>query len=221
MNLETLLAQNRAALAPVFAPPLTESACVALDLSSSSREFAGLTETELDQAILQKITAAGALAGVGGYLENRSLYKDTELFQGDAERCIHVGVDVFMPAGTELYAPLDGEIHSFANRQVPGDYGPVIILRHELAGVEFHSLYGHLALASLDGLREGKAIRAGEVIASIGARPLNGNWPPHLHFQLIRDMQGNRGDYPGVVRPAELDYYRENCPDPRPLLVNG
>ena len=114
-------------------------------------------------------------------------------------------------------------IHLFAKRPrraVPADALEKMIYL-DLAGVEFHSLYGHLALASLDGLREGKAIRAGEVIASIGARPLNGNWPPHLHFQLIRDMQGNRGDYPGVVRPAELDYYRENCPDPRPLLVNG
>ncbi len=190
-----------------------------MDLSSSGREFAGLTEAELDQAVLQKIANAGALAGVGGYLENRSLYKDTDLFQGDAERCIHVGVDVFMPAGTDLYAPLDGVIHSFANRQVSGDYGPVIILRHELVGVEFHTLYGHLAQASLDGLSEGKAVAAGKVIANIGARPLNGNWPPHLHFQLIRDMQGNRGDYPGVVRPAELDLLPRELSRPEALMV--
>ena len=124
-----------------------------------------------------------------------------------------------MAAGIVLHAPLDGEVHSFANRQVWGDYGPVIILRHELDGVEFHTLYGHLAETSLDGLRDGKAIPAGAAFAQIGARPTNGNWPPHLHFQVIADMQGNRGDYPGVVRANELDYYRRNCPDPTCLLL--
>jgi murein DD-endopeptidase MepM/ murein hydrolase activator NlpD len=219
MNLETLLTQNLEAFTPLFTPPLTASSCVAMDLSSSSREFTGLGEAELDRAILQKLANAQALAGVGGYLENRSLYRDTDLFQGDAERCIHIGVDVFMAAGTRLHAPLDGVVHSFANRQVQGDYGPVIILRHELDGFEFHTLYGHLAEASLDGLQAGKPVAAGAAFAQIGARPLNGNWPPHLHFQLIADMQGKRGDYPGVVRAAALEYYRRNCPDPTCLLV--
>lgn len=219
MNLETLLQQNLEAFSAIFSPPLTASSCVTMDLSSSSREFTGLGEVELDRAILQKLADAGALAGVGGYLENRSLYRDTDLFQGDTERCIHIGVDVFMAAGTELHAPLDGEVHSFANRQVRGDYGPVIILRHELEGVLFHSLYGHLEQASLEGLHDGMAIRAGSAFARIGARPTNGNWPPHLHFQLIADMQGKYGDYPGVVRADELEYYRRNCPDPGCLLL--
>jgi peptidoglycan LD-endopeptidase LytH len=221
MNLETLVKQHRSLFAPVFDPVLTPGNSVAMDLSSSSREFAGLEEDLLDEAILQKLSAAGAIAGVGGYLENRSLYQHTDLFQGDSERCIHIGVDVFMPAETHLYAPLDGVVHSFADRQVSGDYGPVIILRHELDGFEFHSLYGHLSICSLQGLHEGRQIAAGQSFARIGARPANGNWPPHLHFQLVRDMQGNVGDYPGVVRPGELDFYRQNCPDPSPLLVRA
>ena len=219
MNFSELLQRQHQAFAPVFDPALTRSNCVSMDLSSSSREFDDLDERSMDAAIERKIEAAGAVAGAGGYLENRSLYRETELFQGDAERCIHVGVDVFMPAGSAIFAPLDGIVHSFANRQVDGDYGPVIILRHELEGVGFHSLYGHLNEASLDGLSEGATIRKGELLARIGARPANGNWPPHLHFQLIEDMQGKRGDYPGVVRPGELDFYRRNCPDPTPLLV--
>jgi hypothetical protein len=32
-------------------------------------------------------------------------------------------------------------------------------------------------------------------------------------------MQEYQGDYPGVVREADLDYFKENCPDPFPLLV--
>ncbi|MCP4333017.1 MAG: peptidoglycan DD-metalloendopeptidase family protein [Gammaproteobacteria bacterium] len=219
MSFAAFLNQNQSAFASIFEPALTRNNSVQMDLSSSSREFAGLDECALDEAILQKLASAGAIAGVGGYLENRSLYQHTDLFQGDSERCIHIGVDVFMPAETPLYAPLDSVVQSFANRQVSGDYGPVIILRHELDGFEFHSLYGHLSVSSLHGLSEGKRIFAGEQFARIGARPGNGNWPPHLHFQLVRDMQGFRGDYPGVVRPDELDFITQNCPDPMSLLV--
>jgi len=218
MNLQSLIEANRDAFVPMFEPALSAGNTTYMELSDSGR-FAGLAEAEIDAAVFRQIEQAGAVAGVGGYLENRSIYKNTELFQGDAERCIHIGVDVFMPEGTPVYAPLDGEVHSFANRAVAGDYGPVIILRHRLRDFEFHTLYGHLGLASLDGLCEGKAIAQGQRFAEIGPRPINGNWTPHLHFQLIRDMQGIRGDYPGVVRPAELDFYRENCPDPMPLLV--
>jgi len=175
---------------------------------------------ELDAAIFARIEAAGAIAGVGGYLERRSVYQNTELFKGDAERCIHIGVDVFMPAGTPIYAPLDGVLHSFADRQVTGDYGPVMIVGHELDGCEFFTLYGHLSRESLHGLEPGMRISRGAKIAEIGARPINGNWTPHLHFQLIRDLQGKRGDYPGVVRPDELEFYRVNCPDPGALLLN-
>ncbi len=219
MSLASLIDKHLDRFRPLFDPGLTPRNCVTMDLSATSREFDGLDGEVLDAAILQKLADAGAIAGVGGYLENRSLYRDTELFQGDAERSLHIGVDVFMPAGSAVFAPFDGEVHSFANRQVQGDYGPVIILRHELDGVEFHSLYGHLSEDSLDGLRDGKTVAAGERLARLGARAVNGNWSPHLHFQLIRDMQDYRGDYPGVVRPAELDFFRQNCPDPTPLLV--
>ena len=113
MNLDTFLAENLSKFGPMFDPPLTPTNCVSMDLSSSSQEFTGLTETALDLAILNKLESTGAIAGVGGYLENRSLYKDTDLFQGDAERSIHVGVDVFMPAGTVIYSPLAGQVQFY------------------------------------------------------------------------------------------------------------
>lgn len=220
MKLADFIKHNRGAFMPMFAPVLTPGNTIYMDLSSSNREFDSMTEIELDRAIMQKLDAADALAGVGGYLENRSLYSETDLFEGDQERCIHIGVDVFMPAGTPLYAPADGIVQSFANRQVYGDYGPVIILRHRICDFEFHTLYGHLSEVSLDGLHEARVFSAGEKIAEIGPRPFNGNWPPHLHFQLIQDVQDYRGDYPGVVRPAEIDFYQQNCPDPLALIVS-
>jgi murein DD-endopeptidase MepM/ murein hydrolase activator NlpD len=220
MNFEAFIQQNRGRFAPIFNPALTAGNTVYMELSSSSGGLEGLDERQQDAEIFRRIEAAGAIAGIGGYLENRSVYKDTELFRGDAERSIHIGVDVFMSAGTALYVPFDGEVHSFANRQVHGDYGPVIILRHELENRVFHTLYGHLSEASLDGLSDGKPLRAGEKLAEIGARPRNGNWVSHLHFQLVDEMGDYRGDYPGVVRPGELEFYRVNCPDPTPLLLS-
>jgi len=219
MNLDNFINNNRSAFAPMFDPALTADNTLRMDLSIANPEFNGLSEAEPDAAILQKLANAGVIAGVGGYLEKRGMYKDTDLFQGDEERSIHIGVDVFMPAGTAIYAPLDGEVQSFANRQMSGDYGPVIILRHRYENFEFHTLYGHLSEASLVGLHDGKSISAGDKIAEFGPRPVNGNWPPHLHFQLIEDMQGYRGDYPGVVRAADLEYFKRNCPDPMMLLI--
>jgi murein DD-endopeptidase MepM/ murein hydrolase activator NlpD len=219
MSFEDFIKDNRAAFRPMFEPVLTDENTVYMELSTASNAFAGMNETEIDAAVFEKIEDAGAIAGVGGYLENRSVYRDTELFRGDEERCIHIGVDVFMPSETPIFAPLDGEVQSFANRQLSGDYGPVIILRHRLNDFEFHSLYGHLAQDSLDGLYDGKPVASGEKIAAIGPRPVNGNWTPHLHFQLIQDMQDYRGDYPGVVRPADVDFFKQNCPDPSILIV--
>ena len=218
-TLADLVARQRHRFVPMFEPRLTTNNSIAIDLSIRNREFAGLRGVEWDRAITAKIERAGAIAAVGGYLERRAVYADTPNFAGEAERDVHIGVDVFMPAGTPLMAPLAGEVYCFANRQVAGDYGPVIVLRHELDGMVFHSLYGHLSEHCLDGLSRGMAVAAGARIAEIGARPRNGDWPPHLHFQLIRDLQGLDDDYPGVARAADLAFYRVNCPDPGVLIV--
>ena len=59
---------------------------------------------------------------------------------------------------------------------------------------------------------------AGEQIAKIGNYPINGNWPPHLHFQLITDMQGKKGDFYGVSSLEDRNHYLEICPDPNLIL---
>lgn len=205
----------------MFDPELTTANTIHIDLSTSNHEFDGLSQSEWDRAIENKIADAGAIAAVGGYLEKRSVYENTPNFKGDEQRNVHIGVDVFIPAGTSVHAPLAGEVHCFANRQGVGDYGPVIVLRHELDGSAFHSLYGHLTEASLRGLYRGMTVDAGAAIAEIGDRPLNGDWPPHLHFQLICDLQGQDDDYPGVAHAADLDFYRVNCPDPGALVVRS
>lgn len=159
--------------------------------------------------------------GIGGYAEHRTIYQVSEVFDAGAgqrePRRLHLGVDIWCPAGTLVKCPLAGTVHSFADQDRKGDYGGVIILAHELDGVRFHSLYGHLSRSSLQ-LQVGQAIAAGETFAWLGDQRENGHWPPHLHLQLISDMGPWVGDYPGVCPYSDRARWLANCPDPDLIL---
>lgn len=207
---------------------------VALDPEKDSLLLLDFTEanTSLTAAIVEdtqqfsnhiqlQLTNAGALYGIGGYDEHRTVYSRSRVFDapgGEEPRRLHLGVDIWGSAGTAVFAPLDGTVHSFAFNDHYGDYGATIILQHELDGFRFHTLYGHLALQDLTGLTEGKPIRAGEQIAHFGEPKENGHWPPHLHFQLVIDLEGKKGDYPGVCQFSKWSPYLANCPDPDLIL---
>ena len=62
------------------------------------------------------------------------------------------------------------------------------------------------------------ALKQGDEIAQLGDSSVNGDYAPHLHFQIIKDVQKNLGDYPGVCSLNKLDFYKENCPNPMVLL---
>jgi len=161
-----------------------------------------------------------APALVGGYGEDRGVYAGSPLFAGEEPRVIHLGIDVWTAAGTPLRAPLDAVVHSFADNDRFGDYGATIILTHTGADDRpFHTLWGHLARRSLDGLRVGQAVARGDVFARLGEPHENGGWPPHLHLQKITDLGGRRGDFPGVAPRSERDRWLRLCPDPADLLV--
>jgi len=157
--------------------------------------------------------------GIGGYMEHRTLYARSELFNtGEEPRRLHLGVDIWAEAGAPVYAPLDGTIHSFADNDHFGDYGPTIILQHQLGGLVLYSLYGHLNRECLKNLSVGDRVTKDQQIAVFGNQQENGHWPPHLHFQLMFDMEGCYGDYPGVGRYSEKEKYLQNIPDPNLIL---
>lgn len=199
-----------------------------LDFSATNPDLAPDRQPPLDLTntaafsdyVFGKLRAAGARVGVGGYNEHRVIYRRSPHFQQteQAPREIHLGVDLWTDAGTPVFTPLTGVVHSFQDNANFGDYGPTIILEHTYEGKPLYSLYGHLTRASLDGLYEGKPFRAGEKLAEIGPYPENGDWPPHLHFQLMTDMLGRRGDFPGVCSLTDRDYFLSICPDPNQLL---
>lgn len=169
----------------------------------------------------QCLLAAGARYGIGGYGEHRTVYSRSSHFSdphGGEPRRLHLGVDIWGPAGTPVAAPLGGMVHSFAFNNRLGDYGATILLSHQVDGRAFYTLYGHLLLSDLDAVREGNYLVPGEVFAHFGTPEENGHWPPHLHFQVIEDIGLHEGDYPGVCRFSEKDSWLANCPDPDLIL---
>ncbi len=192
-----------------------------LDLSASNRELQHLDLTgteELSSYIQQITTDSQAETAVGGYNEDRTIYRKSELFGDEEPRTVHLGIDIWAPARTPVSAAYKGHIHSFQDNKAFGDYGPTVILTHTFGSIIWHTLYGHLSRRSLKGLKEGDEAGTSEVFAEIGDETENGNWPPHLHFQIILDMEGKTGDYPGVCAASEREYYLKNCPDPQLLL---
>lgn len=169
----------------------------------------------------QILKKAKAKYGIGGYDELRTLYERSKVFDdtsGDEPRRLHIGIDIWGEEGTKVYAPLGGMVHSYAFNDNFGDYGATMVLLHQLDTVTFYTLYGHIGLEDIARVTEYQYVSRGQVIGHFGKPEENGNWPPHLHFQVIKDMEENKGDYPGVCKFSEQEKYLANCPDPDLVL---
>lgn len=196
---------------------------VALDLSSSNRELSKIDikcAVSFEEFIEDHLTFNNAKIAFGGYNEERNIYQRSTVFKDDKtdERNVHIGLDLWIKAGTPVLAALDGTVHSHKYNAGFGDYGPTIILEHQLEDQTFYTLYGHLSLGSLANIEIGTAFKKGQQLATLGDSSVNGDYAPHLHFQVIENIADNFGDYPGVCSKNELPFYLENCPDPNLLL---
>jgi 4-aminobutyrate aminotransferase-like enzyme/Ser/Thr protein kinase RdoA (MazF antagonist) len=181
-------------------------------------ETAALTETLFGQ-----MREKGVPVGIGRYDEARLIYPGPAFETGehptDERRTIHLGMDFFVAPGSPVYAPLEGVVHCLANNTADKDHGPLVILQHATdQGHTFYTLYGHLDEDSLAGLALGQAVARGQQLASVGAPPGNGNWPPHLHFQLVVDLLDLDRDFPGVVLASQRGVWRSLSPDPNVIV---
>ncbi len=209
-------------VSPVLDLDLDGADTAIVDLSHANPNVVGVSGdvATLAAAIAAQLDAAGARVGLGGYLEIRDLYRASPAF-GDREeepRCVHLGVDLWAAAGTVIHAPLGGTIHSFRDNRAPLDYGPTIIVAHHEGGLDFFTLYGHLSRKSLAGLTQGQDVPAGRPLARMGPPHENGGWPPHLHLQIITELRGHVGDFPGACTASEVEQWRVRCPNPNLLL---
>ncbi len=180
-----------------------------------------MSDTKLFTTYIKNILVTRrAKFGIGGYMEERTVYARSEHFnteEGEPRR-LHLGVDIWGEAGSPVYAFMNSKVHSFAFNDRFGDYGATIILEHEINNTNFFSLYGHLALKNLEGLIPGKFIRKGEQFCEFGTPEDNGNWPPHLHFQMMTSMEEKNGDYPGVGKISEKEMWLQKILDANIIL---
>lgn len=217
---------NRGRFAAVIEPPLDDA--YVFDLSVGSVEMGGgepgsFAAAEVTDNLFGRMRRDGAEVGVGRYDEARCWYGG-ELFaapsdQAPRRRTVHLGIDLFLPAGAPVFAPLKGRIVGSAVNAGRLDYGPTLVLEHEPApGIRFFTLYGHLDAASIQAWSVGDTVGHGDRLAAIGDYPDNGDWVPHLHFQVIADMLGETDNFAGVAAPDEREVWLSLCPDPNLIL---
>tara|TARA_R110002124_G_scaffold120895_6_gene278951 strand:+ start:10449 stop:13463 length:3015 start_codon:yes stop_codon:yes gene_type:complete len=153
-----------------------------------------------------------------GYLETRPFYT-TNAFKAEGNngpeyRTVHLGTDFWVEANTPVHAPFNGRVVILHHNNFDKDYGPTLVLEHNFDGDIFYTLYGHLTLSSLSLLSLGQEVKKGDQIAFIGEDHENGNWVPHLHFQITLDLLGNAENFQGVAFPSEKDIWQHLCPNP-------
>jgi murein DD-endopeptidase MepM/ murein hydrolase activator NlpD len=200
---------------------INKTSYVKIDLSANNYSIENLTDKpiEFEKYIEKYVAENNSKVAFGGYLEKRNLYKRSTIFENLSDnRNIHLGIDLWIKAETSVLAALDGEVFSVKDNIGIGNYGPTIILKHQIDEYTFYTLYGHLSQKSVENLVMGRFIKKGTKIATLGNYIENGDYAPHLHFQIIKNIENSTGDYAGVCAEKDLDFYKKNCPDPNLLL---
>ena len=210
---------------PIVDAPISPKQTAVLDLSVGSPLALSADSPQLIDRATRKIAdqlfETGASVGLGRYNEARFCYRGQQFgCKNGNQRTIHLGIDLFLEPGLPIKAPFPGRIHSVQDNAQPQDYGPTVILEHRIEeiGIPFYTLYGHLGRESISKLTPGKSVTAGEVIGVIGIPFENGGWPPHLHFQVMLDLLGQSGNFPGVGDPDHIETWLDLCPNPAPFL---
>ena len=198
----------------------TDNNAIVLDLSVGARicgkKIKDVGLEELCDLINNAMKLSGTCFAFGRWGEPREFYISEDFLNIDKNemRTIHLGIDVFCLAGTSVYAPMSGKVIHIGNNNKELDYGPVMILEHFSDHKTFYTLYGHLSEETLNWVDIGKLFRPGDKIAEVGGPPSNGNWPPHLHFQVINDLLELGLNFPGVALDSEKFFWFDLSPSP-------
>jgi len=207
-------------------PTIQKNEVSHIDLSVSSKwighekEFNDLElfQFKIDQ--LQKTIPNKIIAG--GYLEPRAVYTSTEYDRvgnsGKESRSIHLGIDFWLAHQTPVHTIFDGKVVIAVNDEGDKEYGGLVVLEHQTDELSFYTLYGHLTVESATKNKVDDILKKGSLIGLLGNYPENGNWAPHLHFQVMLSLFEYKVDYPGVAYVSEIDVWKSVCPDPNLLF---
>ena len=127
-----------------------------------------------------------------------------------------------------VMATADGTVVYVSTKAALSNYGKYVVIRHLVEGLEIYSLYAHLS-AIQPGVAAGQAVKAGEVIATMGRTSNTAERitkdRAHCHFELNvfvndnfaawyrKNFPGERNDH-GIWNGQNL-----NGLDPREILL--
>lgn len=217
------LAAHRAEFAPLVGVDFAKAPPRVLDLGIGSLLLGADPEhghgPALASVIAAELQRSGSSIGIGRHDEVRftpDAYRSIGAEQPvDELATVHLGVDVFVPAGTAVHASLAGVVHAIAVRGSEA----CAVLHHASAGAPaFFTLYRHLAADSVAALAKSQSIAHGQAIGTVATSAQNGGEPAHVHFQLALDLLGRSADFPHRVPGAERAAWAALSPDPNLIL---
>jgi murein DD-endopeptidase MepM/ murein hydrolase activator NlpD len=203
--------------APMFLPDIVQSPTLALLTEGQHPDMPAFS----DRAFDAWFAARGVRYGLGSYGERRQVYETAQFADAASpeRRSVHLGIDVFVPAGTPVYAALPGVVTHVTYNADPLDYGHTLIVQHDAGGVPFYTLCGHLGGSLPSLLKVDDTVVPGQLIGHLGDWHENGGWAPHLHVQIMTDMLDQRGgNFFGVGHPSLLDIWTAILLDPNLIL---
>lgn len=203
-------------VAPMFEPAIGDGPSIPLPTRGQRPDMPAFS----DRAFDAWFDGQAVPYGLGLYGENRTVYATPQFADqaSDERRTIHLGIDVFAPAGTPVHAPLAGKVRSVVYNADPLDYGHTLVLEHD-GPAPFFTLYGHMGGSLPDLLAVGDMVTPGQVIAHFGDWHENGGWAPHLHFQIMTTMlEQTDGNFFGVGHKGLWPVWSQICPDPNLIM---
>lgn len=140
---------------------------------------------------------AEAGGGIGRWAEGRLIHAVPE--QWDAPASVHLGADLFVPAGTVVSAPVAATVSRVGAWDMTLDCDG-----------------GGIRLAGLaPSVQAGCEVAAGDVVGTVAEPARSDPLPAHLHVQAVADADL---DAPGLASPSHAAGWLALCPDPSPLI---
>jgi murein DD-endopeptidase MepM/ murein hydrolase activator NlpD len=190
------------------------------DLSVENPKTATYPTHDFDafqEEIFSELEQSGATWGTAAYLENRAAILSQFPQMVEEERFYHLGLDVIVPAGFILHAPLTSRVYDAGLDGGAGNYGGYVILEHQVNDSLFYSFYGHLDTQALP--EPGRHFSPGEPFAVIGKEADSGGWFTHVHLQMLTPKAIEAGmTLKGYATADFLPQVEAYFPDPTPFF---
>ncbi len=186
------------------------------DFSSNNPRTLQFDTKDFDQfqnIVFDELKSSDYQWGIGRYLEERSTVLRNYPHMIEEGRIYHAGLDIIVPEGFELHAPIAGTVCCTGKEEDAGSYGGYVVLEHQTASDSFYALYGHLNANHL--VQEGDRIEQGQIFGRTGAYSDSGGWFTHTHLQVITEKAYTAGRmFQGYVTRDDLKEIEYLFPSP-------